>query len=84
MANNLSDYLDSIKTCLKCDSAVKASVARELGTHLEDKSQELTATGLSEDEANNIATESFGPPQLNRFRNLKFEFSKSQRINPKF
>ena len=43
---------------------VKASVTRELGTHLEDKSQELRETGLSEDEANNIATESFGPPQL--------------------
>ncbi|GAH89856.1 unnamed protein product [marine sediment metagenome] len=64
MANNLSDYLDSIKICLKCDSAVKASVTRELRTHLEDKSQELRETGLSEDEANNIATESFGSPQL--------------------
>jgi len=64
MTNKLSDYLDSIKTCLKCDSAVKASVTRELQTHLEDKSQELRETGLSEDEANNIATESFGSPQL--------------------
>ena len=61
MANKLSHYLDSFNSGLKIDSAVKESVAGEIYTHLEDKSQELKEKGLSEEEANNIATESFGP-----------------------
>lgn len=64
MANKLSDYLHSFKACLKIDSAVKGSVTHELRTHLEDKSQELKENGLSEEEANKVAVESFGPPQL--------------------
>ncbi len=64
MANKLSHYLDSFSSGLKIDSAVKYSVAREIYTHLEDKSQELKEKGLSEEEAENIAIESFGPPQL--------------------
>jgi len=64
MANKLSRYLDSFSSDLKIDAAVKESVAEEIYTHLEDKSQELRGKGLSEEEANNIATESFGPPQL--------------------
>lgn len=64
MANKLSRYLDSFSSDLKIDAAVKESVAEEIYTHLEDKSQELEGKGLSEEEANNIATESFGSPQL--------------------
>jgi len=64
MANKLSRYLDSFSSDLKIDAAVEESVGEEIYTHLEDKSQELKEKGLSEEEANNIATESFGPPQL--------------------
>jgi hypothetical protein len=62
--NQLGDYLDSLKACLKMDSAVKVSVTHELRTHLEDRSQELEKNGLSEEEASSAAVESFGSPQL--------------------
>jgi len=64
MANKLSHYRDRFSSGLKIDSVVKRSIAQEIYTHLEDKSQELKEKGLSEEEANNIAVESFGPPQL--------------------
>jgi len=64
MANRISHYLDSFKTCLKIDSAVRDSVTQELYTHLEDKSQELREGGLSEEEADKVATEALGPPEL--------------------
>ena len=64
MTNRISDYLDSFKACLNIDSAVKASVSRELRTHLEDKSQELKEKGVSEEEAVRISTQALGPPQL--------------------
>jgi len=63
MANKLSRYLGSFSSDLKIDAAVKESVAEEIYTHLENKSQELKEKGLSEEEANNIATESFGRPR---------------------
>ena len=64
MTNRISDYLDSFKACLKIDSAVKASVSRELLTHLEDKSRELKEKGVSEEEAVKISIQALGPPQL--------------------
>jgi hypothetical protein len=64
MANNLSRYLDSFKACFNIDSSIKGSVARELYTHLEDKRRELKENGLSEEEADEIATQALGPPEL--------------------
>jgi hypothetical protein len=64
MPNKLSNYLDSIEAHLKGDSAVKANVLHEIRTHLEDKSQELKESGLSEEEAVRISTEALGPPKL--------------------
>lgn len=64
MIENLNDYLDHFKANLKIDSAIKDSVVQELHTHLEDKSQELKENGISEDEANNLATLSLGSPDL--------------------
>ena len=64
MPNSISHYLNSFKACLKIDLAVKDSVAQELYTHLEDKSQELNEKGLSEEEAGKVATQAFGLPEL--------------------
>ncbi len=64
MSNSISHYLNSFKACLKIDSAVKDNVAQELCTHLEDKSQELKESGLSEEEAGKVATQVLGPPEL--------------------
>ena len=64
MANKLSDYLDSLKNCLKIDSVIRNDVSREIRTHLEDKIQELKERGLGEEEAIEFATQSFGSPQL--------------------
>jgi len=64
MANKLDGYLDSFKACFKGDAAVRASVTRELRTHLEDKSRDLKESGLSEEEAVKTSIQAFGPPQL--------------------
>lgn len=64
MANSISRYLSRFKACLKIDLTVKDSVARELYTHLEDKSHELKEIGLSEEEADKAAIQALGPPEL--------------------
>jgi len=64
MANSLSHYLDSVKARLKIDSDVRDNVAQELHAHLEDKSQELREGGLSEEEADKVAVEALGSPEL--------------------
>lgn len=63
MADRLNDYLDDFADCLKVDSKTRASVCRELRAHLEDRSQELKESGLSEEEAFRVATASFGSSQ---------------------
>ena len=65
MPNKLSNYLDSIEAHLKGDSAVKANVLHEIRTHLEDKSQELKESGLSEEEAVRLYGSS-RPTKINR------------------
>jgi hypothetical protein len=60
MGDRLSDYLDDFEHCLDVDSEVRASVSRELRAHLEDRGQELKESGLSEEEAFRVATDSFG------------------------
>jgi hypothetical protein len=55
MGNSISHYLNSFKACLKIDSAIKDSVAQELYTHFEDRSQELKEKGISKEEAEKIA-----------------------------
>ena len=60
MPDKLSDYLDDFENCLKLDSKIRASVSRELRAHLEDRSQELEESGLSQEEASRVATDCFG------------------------
>ena len=64
MGNSISHYLNSFKACLKIDSAIKDSVAQELYTHFEDRIQELKEKGVSKEEADKIATQALGPPEL--------------------
>ncbi len=47
----LSYYLDSIRDNLRLDLSTEREVIEELGTHIEDKLQELQDNGLSEEEA---------------------------------
>jgi len=63
MVTRLTHYLDSLRTCLRLDSRVKKDVLKELYTHLEDKSQELKESGLSEEEAVETAVKHFGSVQ---------------------
>jgi hypothetical protein len=64
MPNSINQYLNSFKDCLRVDLAIKDSTARELYTHLEDKSQELKESGLSQEEADKVATQTLGSPEL--------------------
>lgn len=64
MANKLADYLQTFKSCLRIDSVIQNETTREISAHIEDEVQELKQNGFSDEEALNIATENFGPPQL--------------------
>ncbi len=57
-------YLESLKRYLRLDPILESTIIKEIRAHLEDKSQELKESGVSEEEATTIATKTFGPPQL--------------------
>lgn len=59
-----SNYLDDLKNHLRLDPTIQTDVVRELGAHLEDRSQELSESGLSEEEATATAVELLGSPRL--------------------
>lgn len=60
MITRFTNYLDDLKTSLRLDSEIKKDLLREFYTHLEDRSQELKESGLSEEEAIEIAVKRFG------------------------
>jgi hypothetical protein len=64
MVNSISHYLTRFKTCLKIDRTIRDGVAEELYTHLQDKSRELEKNGLSREDADRIAIQSLGSPEL--------------------
>lgn len=64
MVSSISHYLNRFKDCLHIDQTIKDSVAEELYTHFEDKTQELEENGLSREEASKIAVQSLGSPEL--------------------
>jgi hypothetical protein len=64
MANSISHYLNRFKASLHIDQTIKDSVAKELYTHLEERTQELEENGLSREEASKIAVQSLGSPEL--------------------
>lgn len=51
MTQELAQYLESIRTSARLDNSDEPAVMSELEAHMEDKVQELTRSGLSEEEA---------------------------------
>jgi len=51
MTQELSQYLESIRTSARLDYSDEPAVMSELEAHIEDKIHDLTASGLSEEEA---------------------------------
>lgn len=62
--SSISHYLNRFKASLQIDQTIRDGVAEELHTHLEEKTQELEAKGLSREEASKIAVQSLGSPEL--------------------
>ena len=58
------NYLDRFKGYLRLDPTTESDVMRELQAHLEDKSQELRESGLSEEDVSGLAAQLLGSPQL--------------------
>lgn len=58
------NYLDNLKNYLRLDSTIESDLVRELYTHLEDKSQELKNSGLSEEDAIETAAQFLGHPEV--------------------
>lgn len=64
MGNIVSSYLTRFKASLRIDSNVRESIAEEVYAHLKDKSQELKEKGFSEEEADKLAVQALGSPEL--------------------
>jgi len=64
MGNIVNCYLARFKASLQIDSNIKESVAQELYTHLKEKSEELKEKGFSEEEADRLAVQALGSPEL--------------------
>ena len=62
--NSIGQYLNNVKARFNLDLAISDRIAKELYTHLEDKSRELKEYGFSKEEADRIAIQSLGPPEL--------------------
>ena len=64
MVTALSHYLESIRDNLRLDLSTEREVISELETHIEERLQELTEAGLSEEEAANTCAELLGSAKL--------------------
>ena len=64
MTSELAEYIENIKYTSKLQPANEAEVFGELETHIEDKLQELTDSGLSEEEAVKACLHELGSPSL--------------------
>lgn len=64
MSTALSQYLESIRTSLRLDASDKKEIVNELETHIEDRLQELTAAGLTEEEAADTCLRGLGSAKL--------------------
>ena len=64
MVTILSNYLDTVRANLRLDLADEREVINELETHIEDKLEELTEAGLSEEEAANRCVALLGSAKL--------------------
>ena len=64
MATVLSHYIDIIKGNLRLEPSEKEEVINELETHIEDRVQELTESGLSQEEATSSCLGLLGSAKL--------------------
>ncbi len=64
MITPLNHYLEVIKTSLRLDAPAETEVIRELEAHIEDRFQELTESGLSEEEAASTCVGLLGSAKL--------------------
>ena len=64
MTPEISEYIESIRYTSKIGTAYDAEIMGELETHIEDKLQELTDAGLSEEEAVKTCIGQMGSPSL--------------------
>ena len=64
MVTVLSHYLDSVRANLRLDLSDEREVINELESHIEDRLQELTEAGLSEEEAANRCVALLGSAKL--------------------
>ena len=64
MTSELAEYIESIRYTSKLQPANEAEVLGELETHIEDKLQELTDSGLSEEEAVKTCLRQLGSPSV--------------------
>ncbi len=63
MLTNLN-YLNSLKSYLRVDPAIKDDLIREIEGHLEDKSLELKESGFTDKDATETAEQLFGAPWI--------------------
>jgi hypothetical protein len=59
-----TSYTDKVKKYLRLDTATQSDVVRELNAHIEDKKQELIASGYTEKQAQRAITHLMGSPQI--------------------
>ncbi len=64
MTSELAEYIENIKYTSKLHPANEAEILGELETHIEDRIQELTDSGLSEEEAVKTCLHQMGSPSL--------------------
>lgn len=64
MASELADYLENIRYTSRLNATQDAEIISELETHIEDRLQELTESGLSEEEAVKTCLHQLGSPAL--------------------
>ncbi|MBN1855413.1 MAG: hypothetical protein JW846_00485 [Dehalococcoidia bacterium] len=64
MRNTLSRYVSALTDSLRIDSRVRDAIDKEIRTHLEDHRNALIRSGLTEEEANDAAINSFGDGRL--------------------
>ncbi len=76
-ADAVKDFLSTISARLRLDRAKQKDIAKELGTHLMDSTQDYLARGLSMEEAREEAVKKFGDPKdVSRKLNMIHSFGR--------
>lgn len=64
MALKINRYLNDIRVDLRLDSSAENEVIKELQSHIEEEIDDLKVSGMSENEAEGMCVEQFGPAKL--------------------